>query len=232
MWKTQWRPPSHRSCQILVGLSWLTAWQPWRMAAHKTSPSSGPVSLSPTRSRSQPSEEGNPFPSLFLPWVFLLSPRRHSCSLCFLFLCSLAFNLPLCTSLGQNPPAMWETWVWFLGWENPLEKGTVTHSSILSWRIPWTIQSMGSQKVGHNWATFTFVVNYLLLLNNYLIWNFPYSYYQCNFYLFIRHWHNFLQEGIHFRKVLSFPTNEFKVFPKFLVFSLSVMSNSLWPHGL
>ena len=36
------------------------------------------------------------------------------------------------------------------------EKGKATHSSILSWRIPWTIQSMGSQRVGHNWATFTF----------------------------------------------------------------------------
>ena len=143
-----------------------------------------------------------------------------------------SIELTLGTSLVQNPPAMWETWVWFLGWENPLEKGTVTHSIILSWSIPWTIQSMGSQKVGHNWATFTFVVNYLLLLNNYLIWNFPYSYYQCNFCLFIRHWHNSLQEGIHFRKVLSFPTNEFKVFPKFLVFSLSVMSSSLWPHWL
>ena len=35
--------------------------------------------------------------------------------------------------------AMWETWVWSLGWEDPLEKGKATHSSILSWRIPWTI---------------------------------------------------------------------------------------------
>ena len=33
---------------------------------------------------------------------------------------------------------MWETWVWSLGWEDPLEKGTITHSSILAWRIPWT----------------------------------------------------------------------------------------------
>ena len=50
----------------------------------------------------------------------------------------------------KNPPAMWETWVQFLGWEDPLEKGMVTHSSILVWRIPWTeepggLQSMGSQ---------------------------------------------------------------------------------------
>ena len=50
----------------------------------------------------------------------------------------------------KNPPAMWETWVQYLGWEDPLEKGTATHSSILAWRIPWTeepgrLQSMGSQ---------------------------------------------------------------------------------------
>ena len=52
----------------------------------------------------------------------------------------------------KNPPAMRETWVLSLGWEDPLEKGTSTHSSILAWRIPWTIQSMGSQRVGHNRA--------------------------------------------------------------------------------
>ena len=46
--------------------------------------------------------------------------------------------------------------VWSLGWEDPLEKGTGTHSSILAWRIPCTVQSMGLQRVGHNWVTFTF----------------------------------------------------------------------------
>ena len=40
--------------------------------------------------------------------------------------------------LVKNPPAMQETLILFLGWEDPLEKGTVTHSSILAWRIPWT----------------------------------------------------------------------------------------------
>ena len=39
----------------------------------------------------------------------------------------------------KNPPAMQETWVRPLGWEDPLEKGTVTHSNILAWRIPWTV---------------------------------------------------------------------------------------------
>ena len=51
---------------------------------------------------------------------------------------------------------MQETWVWSLGWEDPLEKGKAAHSSILAWRIPWTVQSMRSQRVGHNWVTFTF----------------------------------------------------------------------------
>ena len=46
----------------------------------------------------------------------------------------------LVTQLVKNPPAMWETWVRSLGWEDPLKKGKATHSSILAWRIPWTIQ--------------------------------------------------------------------------------------------
>ena len=53
----------------------------------------------------------------------------------------------LVTQLVKNPPAMRETWVRSLGWEDPLEKGKATHSSILAWRSPWTIQSMGSQRV-------------------------------------------------------------------------------------
>ena len=61
----------------------------------------------------------------------------------------------LVAQLVKNPPAMWETWVWSLGWEDTLEKGMATHSSILAWRILWTVWSMGSQRVGHNWATFT-----------------------------------------------------------------------------
>ena len=54
-------------------------------------------------------------------------------------------------------PAMRETWVRFLGWEDPLEKEMATHSSILVWRIPWMeepggLQSMGSQRVGHDFT--------------------------------------------------------------------------------
>ena len=55
----------------------------------------------------------------------------------------------------KNLPAMQETWVQSLGWEDPLEKGTAAYSSILGWRIPWTeepggLQSVGSQRVGHD----------------------------------------------------------------------------------
>ena len=54
--------------------------------------------------------------------------------------------------IGKNLPAMQETHVQSLGWEDPLEKGKATHSSILVWRIPWTeepgkVQPMGSQIV-------------------------------------------------------------------------------------
>ena len=45
----------------------------------------------------------------------------------------------LVAQLVKNLPAKWETWSWSLGWEDPLEKGKATHSSILPWRIPWTV---------------------------------------------------------------------------------------------
>ena len=56
----------------------------------------------------------------------------------------------LVAQLVKNLPAMWETWIQSLGWEDPLEKGKATQSSILAWRISWTIQSMGLQRVRHD----------------------------------------------------------------------------------
>ena len=89
-------------------------------------------------------------------------PHHHPAS-------SSSSTLPfphLIAQLVKNLPAMWETpvpvvgqeegfLVQSLGWEDPLEKGKATHSSILAWRIPWTeepgrLQSMGSQRVGHD----------------------------------------------------------------------------------
>ena len=79
----------------------------------------------------------------------------------------------LVAQLVKNLPAVQETRVWSLGWEDPLEKEMATHSSILAWKISWTekpggLQSMGSQRVGHDWATNTnaLFINYLINLKS------------------------------------------------------------------
>ena len=64
-------------------------------------------------------------------------------------------GLPLVAQMVKRLSTMWETRVQALGWEDPPEKGMATHSSILAWKIPWTeepgrLQSMGSQRVGHD----------------------------------------------------------------------------------
>ena len=66
--------------------------------------------------------------------------------------------LPLVAQTVKCLPAMWETWVRSLGQEDPVEKDMATHSSTFAWKISWTkepdrLQSMGSQRVGPNWAT-------------------------------------------------------------------------------
>ena len=58
----------------------------------------------------------------------------------------------------KHLPTMWETRVWSLGWEDPLEKAMAPHSSTLAWKIPWTeergrLQSKGPQRVVHDWVT-------------------------------------------------------------------------------
>ena len=83
-----------------------------------------------------------------LTWSFL-------CLSTYLFTC---LGFPDVSVGKKNPPAMQETRVRFLGQEDTLEEGLATHSSILAWRIPWTeepggLQSMGSQRVGHDWVT-------------------------------------------------------------------------------
>ena len=49
----------------------------------------------------------------------------------------------------KNPPGMRETWVQSLGWEDPLEEGMATHSSILAWRLPWTEEPGGLRSWSH-----------------------------------------------------------------------------------
>ena len=72
----------------------------------------------------------------------LWKPRRVGCA-------------SLVAQLVKNLPAVRETWVQFLGWEDARENETATYSSILAWRIPWAVESMGLQRVGHDWAIFT-----------------------------------------------------------------------------
>ena len=87
------------------------------------------------------------FPFFFLSLLEELSIDWNRIILSFIFLAQAVENLP----------AMQETWVWSVGWEDPLEKGMAPHSNILAWRIPWTeapdgLQSMGLQRVRHDWA--------------------------------------------------------------------------------
>ena len=93
---------------------------------------------------------------------------REQSSLCYTTgSCLSVLNLAMCMCEGfpsgsvvKNLCALQEiqgTWVWSLGWEDPLEEEMATHSSILAWKIAWPqkpggLQSMGSQRVGHGWA--------------------------------------------------------------------------------
>ena len=86
--------------------------------------------------------------SIYYAWIVICAIKLHT----------IHIDHSQITQMVKNPAAMRETWVQSLGWKDPLEKGKATHSSILVWRIPWTeepggLQSMGSQRLGHGWAT-------------------------------------------------------------------------------
>ena len=80
---------------------------------------------------------------------------------------------------GKESACNVETWVWSLGWEDPLEEGMATHSSILAWKILWIeepggLKSMVSQRAGHDWATNTSLqglggVNWVKILSE-ILW--------------------------------------------------------------
>ena len=79
----------------------------------------------------------------------------------------------LVVQLVKNPTAMQETWVWSLGWEDPLEEDKATHSSILAWRISWTedpggLQSLGPQRVRHNYWETEHTLHVFLRWSNYI----------------------------------------------------------------
>ena len=84
-------------------------------------------------------------------WQYRTVPAKSY--LCFL-ICCLGLSW---AQMVKNLPAMWETRVQTLGWEDPLEEEMATHSSILAWRIPWTeesrrLASIGSHRVGEGWS--------------------------------------------------------------------------------
>ena len=95
--------------------------------------------------------------------------EKHPVSVRNAHFCSEVYILwtSLVAQLVKNLHAMQETWVRFLGWEDPLEKEKATHSRILAWRIPWAVQSMGLQRVRHNWASFTSLRFFWQVLDNY-----------------------------------------------------------------
>ena len=67
--------------------------------------------------------------------------------------------------LVKNPPVMWETWGRSLGWEDTLEKGKATHTSILAWRIPWAVQSWGHKETDTTeWLSLSFKIDWFGLL--------------------------------------------------------------------
>ena len=115
--------------------------------------------------------QGNP-KTLFLNKVLNVykniysEPHRYTIQIQQLIIVTFTQSLPyrvwafLMAQIVKNAPAIQETWVWSLGWEDPLEEGMATHSSILAWRIPWTeepggLQSIGSQRLRHDWVTST-----------------------------------------------------------------------------
>ena len=116
-------------------------------------------------------------------WFDLLSVKRtlksllqHHNSNASILWCSLSLS-SLVAQMVKNLPAIWETWTRSLGWEDPLEEGVATHPVFLPGESPWTVepvglQSIGSQRVGQDWATntFTFTLLYgpaLTRINNY-----------------------------------------------------------------
>ena len=73
----------------------------------------------------------------------------------------------LVAQVVRNPPAMWEIWIQSLGWEDLLKKGKATHSSLLAWRIPWTVKSMESQRDTTErlaFSLFTFKLPFITLI--------------------------------------------------------------------
>ena len=95
--------------------------------------------------------------------------KSHPCIVCIpdfeLHKSYMNMGFPWVAQMVKNLPVMRESQVQSLGWEDPLEAGMATHSSIPAWRIPWTeepgrLQSMGLRRVRHDWVTNTVCIHY------------------------------------------------------------------------
>ena len=110
-------------------------------------------------------KKGHNIGNLFSNVFFKRCVYVHVCIYMYMHMCVHIHTYiwaSLVTQMVKNLPAMQGIRVQSLGQEDPLEKGMATQSSILAWRIPWTeepggLQSMGSQRVGHNWVTNTHI---------------------------------------------------------------------------
>ena len=91
--------------------------------------------------------------AIFLKWLYI---HTHGAS--------------LVAQMVKNLPAMRETWIQALGWEDPLEKGMATHSSILAWRIPWVYSSWGRKELDMTKRLSLFTQTHIIILK-------PVSYY-------------------------------------------------------
>ena len=82
--------------------------------------------------------------AVFLIIAVLMSIQRYRVKIC------ISLRTSLVAQTVKRFSTMWEAWVRSLGREDSLEKEMATHSSTLAWKIPWTEESMGSQRVGHD----------------------------------------------------------------------------------
>ena len=99
----------------------------------------------------------------YMPLHLFTSSGFFFCFVCLFFTYIFVFVMSLVAHLMKNLPAVQKTSVQSLGWEDPREKWMATHFSILAWKISWTeepgrLQSIGSQRVGHNWVTNTYLL--------------------------------------------------------------------------
>ena len=131
------------NCKIIV----INPWWPGDSHSKESAQNVGDPNLIFGVGRSPGEENGNPL----LQYSCLENPTDreawwatvHKVAKSLTLLSDLTFTFwaPLIIQFVKNPPAMQESQVRFLGWEDPLEKGRATHSSILAWRIPWTANS-------------------------------------------------------------------------------------------